>query len=139
MTGSPDRLAAALADRYRIERELGQGGMATVYLATQESLGREVALKLLAERYAPGKGTADNPFLRPQPDLPAETIAAIDGAIVEIVGPCRQRPAAEDERSTEAGYRERPTVLAFDGIAYAHPDGPALVRSSAHAAVAWER
>jgi serine/threonine-protein kinase len=27
------RLAAALADRYRIERELGAGGMATVYLA----------------------------------------------------------------------------------------------------------
>ncbi|MHC4107687.1 MAG: hypothetical protein ACYSTY_06340 [Planctomycetota bacterium] len=28
-----DRLKAALADRYRIERELGAGGMATVYLA----------------------------------------------------------------------------------------------------------
>lgn len=28
MTGSIDRLAAALSDRYRIERELGQGGMA---------------------------------------------------------------------------------------------------------------
>lgn len=28
-----DRLAAALAGRYTIERELGQGGMATVYLA----------------------------------------------------------------------------------------------------------
>ena len=28
------RLTAALADRYRIERELGAGGMATVYLAT---------------------------------------------------------------------------------------------------------
>ena len=27
----PDRLTAALADRYRIERELGAGGMATVY------------------------------------------------------------------------------------------------------------
>ena len=28
-----ERLKAALADRYRIEREIGQGGMATVYLA----------------------------------------------------------------------------------------------------------
>lgn len=33
MSDVPDRLAAALSDRYRIERELGQGGMATVYLA----------------------------------------------------------------------------------------------------------
>ena len=33
MTEGPDRLAAALSDRYVIERELGQGGMATVYLA----------------------------------------------------------------------------------------------------------
>ncbi|NIW37054.1 MAG: serine/threonine protein kinase, partial [Gemmatimonadetes bacterium] len=29
----PERLQAALAERYRIERELGAGGMATVYLA----------------------------------------------------------------------------------------------------------
>jgi hypothetical protein len=29
----PDRLATALADRYRLERELGQGGMATMDLA----------------------------------------------------------------------------------------------------------
>ena len=28
-----DRLGVALSDRYRLERELGQGGMATVYLA----------------------------------------------------------------------------------------------------------
>jgi transcriptional regulator with XRE-family HTH domain len=33
MSAALDRLAAALADRYRVERELGQGGMATVYLA----------------------------------------------------------------------------------------------------------
>ena len=34
MTLVNDRLASALADRFRIERELGAGGMATVYLAT---------------------------------------------------------------------------------------------------------
>ncbi len=33
MSDVPDRLATALADRYRVERELGQGGMATVYPA----------------------------------------------------------------------------------------------------------
>ena len=33
MTDQLDRLKAALADRYTIERELGRGGMAAVYLA----------------------------------------------------------------------------------------------------------
>jgi len=42
-----ERLRAALADRYRIERELGQGGMATVYLAHDVRHDRNVALKVL--------------------------------------------------------------------------------------------
>ena len=40
-------LAAALADRYRIERELGAGGMATVYLAHDIKHDRDVAIKLV--------------------------------------------------------------------------------------------
>ncbi|HEU5154544.1 MAG TPA: protein kinase [Gemmatimonadales bacterium] len=40
-------LSDALADRYRIERELGQGGMATVYLAEDLKHRRKVAIKLL--------------------------------------------------------------------------------------------
>jgi eukaryotic-like serine/threonine-protein kinase len=40
-------LAAALADRYRVERELGRGGMATVYLARDLKHDRPVALKVL--------------------------------------------------------------------------------------------
>jgi serine/threonine-protein kinase len=47
MTATSVRLAAALADRYRIERELGQGGMAVVYLAEDLRHGRRVAIKVL--------------------------------------------------------------------------------------------
>jgi serine/threonine-protein kinase len=42
-----DRLTSALRDRYRLERELGQGGMATVYLAEDLKHGRKVAIKVL--------------------------------------------------------------------------------------------
>ncbi len=44
---TPHRLTAALSDRYRIERELGQGGMATVYLAEDLKHKRQVAIKVL--------------------------------------------------------------------------------------------
>ncbi len=49
---SPDRLAAALADRYLLERELGQGGMATVYLAQDLKHDRKVAIKVLRPELA---------------------------------------------------------------------------------------
>jgi hypothetical protein len=42
-----ERLRAALADRYAVEREIGSGGMATVYLARDLKHEREVALKVL--------------------------------------------------------------------------------------------
>jgi Tol biopolymer transport system component/tRNA A-37 threonylcarbamoyl transferase component Bud32 len=43
----PASLTAALSDRYRIERELGRGGMATVYLAEDIRHARKVAVKVL--------------------------------------------------------------------------------------------
>ena len=43
----PEPLATALADRYTLERELGQGGMATVYLARDLKHDRDVAIKVL--------------------------------------------------------------------------------------------
>ena len=47
-----DQLNTALADRYRIEHELGQGGMALVYLATDLKHDRKVALKILRPELA---------------------------------------------------------------------------------------
>jgi len=47
MTESAQRLATSLADHYRIERELGAGGMATVYLAEDVKHHRKVAIKVL--------------------------------------------------------------------------------------------
>jgi serine/threonine protein kinase/tetratricopeptide (TPR) repeat protein len=47
-----DRLQAALPDRYHLERELGRGGMATVYLADDLKHHRKVALKVLKPELA---------------------------------------------------------------------------------------
>ena len=52
MTDSFDRLKAALADRYTIERELGAGGMATVCLAHDVKHNRKVAVKVLRPELA---------------------------------------------------------------------------------------
>ena len=52
MTDPVTRLNAALEGRYRVERELGEGGMATVYLADDLKHQRKVALKLLKPELA---------------------------------------------------------------------------------------
>jgi serine/threonine-protein kinase len=52
MTDPTTRLNAALEGRYRIERELGEGGMATVYLADDVKHERKVALKVLKPELA---------------------------------------------------------------------------------------
>src|SRR5215204_5440584 len=56
MTDVPDRLRPALADRYAIERELGRGGMATVFLAHDLRHDRPVALKVLHPHLAAALG-----------------------------------------------------------------------------------
>jgi serine/threonine protein kinase len=50
------RLTSALADCYRLERELGQGGMATVYLAHDLKHDRKVAVKVLRPELAAALG-----------------------------------------------------------------------------------
>src|SRR3954468_1714048 len=52
MDSAIDALGLALADRYRIERELGAGGMATVYLARDLKHDRDVAIKVLKPELA---------------------------------------------------------------------------------------
>jgi Tol biopolymer transport system component/tRNA A-37 threonylcarbamoyl transferase component Bud32 len=52
VTQQSDRLNTALAGRYRIERELGAGGMATVFLAEDLKHKRKVALKVLKPELA---------------------------------------------------------------------------------------
>ena len=52
MTDLSGRLSTALADRYRLERELGGGGMSRVFVAEEVALGRKVVVKVLREELA---------------------------------------------------------------------------------------
>ncbi len=52
MSDTIERLNESLAGRYAIERELGQGGMATVYLADDLRHDRKVAVKVLRPELA---------------------------------------------------------------------------------------
>jgi len=47
LSASLDRLTAAIADRYTIDREIGRGGMATIHLAEDIKHHRKVAIMVL--------------------------------------------------------------------------------------------
>jgi serine/threonine protein kinase len=68
-----DRLNSALTGRYRVERELGQGGMATVFLAHDLKHERRVAIKVLHEDL----GATLGPFARRAYLLPPPAPASI--------------------------------------------------------------
>ncbi len=61
-----ERLRSVLADRYRVQRELGRGGMATVYLADDLKHRRKVAIKVLDPEL--GESVGSGRFLREAPE-----------------------------------------------------------------------
>jgi serine/threonine-protein kinase len=72
------RLAAALADRYRLERRLGEGGMAIVYAAEDVRHRRKVAVKVLRPELCASLGAERFPARdrdRRRPAAPAHPAA----------------------------------------------------------------
>jgi serine/threonine protein kinase/Flp pilus assembly protein TadD len=57
MSDLQERLQKAVADRYRVEREIGRGGMATVFMAQDPKHGRPVAIKVLHPHLAAALGS----------------------------------------------------------------------------------
>ncbi len=133
VTQANDRLSVALADRYRIERELGAGGMATVYLAQDLKHDRLVAVKVLkpelaavlgAERFVVEiKTTASmsHPHI-----LPLFDSGAADGFLFYVMPyidgeTLRSRLDRETQLGIDESVRIAREVL--DALEYAHAHG----------------
>ena len=133
MIAIPERLAAALADRYRIERELGQGGMATVYLAQDVKHDRKVALKVLkpelaavlgAERFVVEIKTTAS--LQHPHILPLFDSGRADGFLYYVMPYIEgETLRAKLDRETQLGIEEavRITTQVADALDYAHRHG----------------
>ena len=91
------RLNAALEGRYRVERELGEGGMATVYLAYDLKHERKVALKVLKPELAAVVGAER--FLAPQIQ-PLVGFFVVGAALLAHVDVAGGRRLALEEHST---------------------------------------
>jgi len=127
------RLSSALADRYVIERELGAGGMATVYLAEDLKHKRNVALKVLrpelaavlgAERFVQEITTTAN--LQHPHILPLFDSGSADGFLYYVM-PFIDGETLRDKlgRETQLGIEEsvRITTEVADALDYAHRHG----------------
>ncbi len=133
VTPPPDRLAAALADRYRIEREVGHGGMATVYLAQDLRHDRKVALKVLrpelaavigAERFLAEIKTTAN--LQHPHILALFDSGQVDGTVFYVMPyvegeSLRDRLTREKQLPIEDAVRTAREVA--DALEYAHEHG----------------
>jgi Tol biopolymer transport system component len=128
-----DRLSAALAERYRIERELGSGGMATVYLAHDVRHDRKVAIKVLkpelaavlgAERFVVEiKTTAalSHPHI-----LPLFDSGTADGFLFYVMPYIKGETIREKlNRETQFGVDEAVRIAreVADALDYAHRNG----------------
>src|SRR5687768_3720339 len=133
MSGVPERLSAAISDRYRIERELGQGGMATVYLAQDLKHDRKVALKVLkpelaavlgAERFVVEIKTTAS--LQHPHILPLFDSGTADGFLFYVM-PFIKGETLRDKlnRGTQLGVEEavRSAREVADALDYAHRNG----------------
>jgi eukaryotic-like serine/threonine-protein kinase len=130
---APARLRDAIADRYPIERSLGRGGMATVYLARDVKHHRQVAVKVLHPELAAGLGTER--FLREirieaslqHPHiLPLHDSGEADGLLYYVMPyvegeSLRQRLTREGRLSVEDALRLIRDVA--DALGYAHQRG----------------
>ena len=133
MTEHTARLSTALDDRYRIERRLGEGGMATVYLAEDLKHKRQVALKVLkpdlaavlgAERFVQEITTTaslQHPHILPLFD------SGEAGGFLYYVMPYIEGETIRDRlnRETQLGIEEavRITREVADALDYAHRHG----------------
>jgi Tol biopolymer transport system component len=133
MTDVLDRLTRALAGRYRIERELGAGGMATVYLAHDLKHQRKVALKVLrpelaavlgAERFVQEITTTAS--LQHPHILPLFDSGTADGFLYYVM-PFIDGETLRDtlNRETQLGIDEavRLACEVADALHYAHQQG----------------
>src|SRR5512146_1768048 len=112
MTDDAARLSSSLADRYRIERELGAGGMATVYLAHDLKHDRKVAIKVLhpdlaaalgAQRFLSEIKTTAN--LQHPHILPLHDSGEADGLLFYVM------PFVEGESLRDRLTREKPLPI----------------------------
>jgi eukaryotic-like serine/threonine-protein kinase len=135
VTGSPAALTAALADRYRIERELGAGGMATVYLAEDLRHKRRVAVKVLrpelaavigAERFLAEITTTAN--LQHPHILPLHDSGTVNGSVFYVM------PYVEGESLRDRLAREKQLPLA-DAVRIAREIASALDYAHRHGVI----
>jgi serine/threonine-protein kinase len=128
-----ERLTGTLADRYRIERELGQGGMATVYLAEDLRHKRKVALKVLKPELAAVLGAerfvqeiTTTAALQHPHILPLFDSGTADGFLYYVM-PYIQGETLRSKlnRETQLGIDEalKITTEVADALDYAHRHG----------------